>query len=140
MYDKQNGPIRYSWGPVTLTNSPVFAVVGPNGKAGTLLDYGIDGITTTTAGATNLPKLEVGNATTANLYGANWTTPAVTAPGATSIASLFNRLTDPTDFYTYIQQNVAIAAGTVVLLTVTAAAGGGAGGVGTPFMVIQWDD
>lgn len=129
---------RYDMDQITMTSSDKVRVFrGPKGKKGWLVDYGIDGISTTTAGATNTPKVSVGTVASAAAYGALFDVGALTAPEAKSVASTYT----PTDtsWATYMT-NQEIAADTLVQLTCVAATGSGAAGVGNPFMLIAWDD
>lgn len=138
--------LRYDWGPITLTTSPTFAVLGPKNKKGRLLDYGIDGITTSTAGATNTPGVSVGPSGTAQGNGANFFVGVLAAPNANSVAASFTRFNpgpgtpgvNPS--WSALMVNEDLPANQLVILTVIAATGGGAAGVGTPFMIIAWDD
>lgn len=136
-YDNR-APTRYSMDQITMTSTDkVRSFRGPKGKAGRLLDYGIDGISTTTAGATNTPQVSVGTAADPDAYGEEFDVGALTAPNAKSVASTYR----PTDsgWATYMV-NQTIPADTLVQLTCVAATGGGAAGVGNPFMLIAWDD
>lgn len=136
-YDNHKA-VRYAMDQITMTSSDkVRTFRGPKGKTGRLLDYGIDGISTTTAGATNTPKVSVGTVASAAAYGAAFDVGALTAPEAKSVASTYR----PTDaaWSTYMT-NPEIPAGTLVQLTCVAATGAGAAGVGNPFMLIAWDD
>lgn len=136
-YDTRK-PIRYGMNQITMTSTDkVLTIRGPKGKAGRLLDFGIDGISTSTGGATNGPKVSVGTVATPAAYGAAFDVGTLTAPEAKSVASTY-RQTD-TGWTTYMV-NQDIPADTLVQLTCTAAAGSGAAGVGNPFMIIAWDD
>lgn len=131
-------PIRYAMDQITMTSTDKVRVFrGPKGKRGRLVDYGIDGISTTTAGATNTPKVSVGTVASAAAYGALFDVGALTAPEAKSVASTY-RQTDTG--WTTQMTNPYIAADTLVQLTCIAATGGGAAGVGNPFMIIEWED
>lgn len=137
--------IRYARPQFTLTSNASFAFTGPKGKKGRLLDYGIDDISTTTGGATNTPKVQVGINGTLAQFGAPFDVGVLTAPNAASVAATFRRAADPPA--TGVNVNWSnlmvledIPAGTQVLLSLIGATGAGAAGVGTVFMIIAWDD
>lgn len=131
-------PIRYGMDQITMTASDkTRAFRGPKGKRGRIVDAGIDGISTSTGGATNGPKVSVGTVATPGAYVAQFDVGTLTAPEAKSIASTY-RQTD-TGWATYMT-NPYIPADSLFLLTCTAAAGGGAAGVGNPFVLVEWED
>lgn len=139
--------IRYDWGTFTLSGAAgPFAVLGPKNKKGRLLDYGIDGITTSTAGATNTPGVSVGPPGTAQGNGANFFTGVLTAPNSASVAALNTRFNPApgtpgiNPAWSALMVNEDLPANTLVVLTFIPAAGAGAAGVGVPFMIIAWDD
>lgn len=129
---------RYGMDQITMTSTDkVRTIIGPKGKQGRLIDYGIDGISTSTGGATNGPKVSVGTVSSAAAYGAAFDVGTLTAPSAKTVASTY-RPSD-TGWATYMV-NQWLPADTLVQLTCVAAAGSGAAGVGNPFMIIQWQD
>lgn len=135
-YDRRR-LIRYDIKQATLTSNATRTIIGPKGKKGWLFDYGIDGISTSTAGATNGPKVSVGTTGSAAAYGAAFDVGTLTAPSAKSVASTYH----PADAgYATYMQNQVLPADTLVQLSIVAAAGSGAAGVGDAFMVIAWDD
>lgn len=136
-YDNRS-PQRYGASQVTLTSSDkTFAFIGPKGKKGRLLDYGIDGITTSTAGGTNTPQVKVGNAGTADAYGKAFDVGALTAPSSKSVASTYRPI--DSSWATYMA-NQDLPADTQIIITAVAATGSGAAGVGNVFAVVAWDD
>ena len=138
-YNENRQVIRYSMDQITMTSTDkTRAFIGPKGRKGTLLDYGIDGISTTTAGGTNTPQVKVGTVGTSTAYGAAFDVGALTAPNAKSVASTY-RPTDTAFYSTYIT-NDTLAADTLFVLTCVAATGSGAAGVGNPYCVVAWDD
>lgn len=122
---------------VTLTGAVTLTAVGPKGKKGRLIDYGIEDISTTTAGASTTPVVEVGLTGTLAAYGTAFDVGALTAPAAKSVRSSYKE-SDAT-FATLMAQP-DLPADTPILLTLVPASGGGAAGVGSPFMIIAWDD
>jgi len=135
-YDRAK-PIRYDIKQATLTSNATRTFIGPKGKKGRLLDYGIDGISTSTGGATNGPKVSVGTTGSAAAYGAAFDVGTLTAPSAKTVASTYH----PSEAgYSTYMVNQVLPADTLVQLSIVAAAGSGNAGVGDAFMLIAWDD
>lgn len=129
--------IKYARSAVTLTGAVTITGIGPKGKKGRLIDYGIEDISTTTAGASTTPVVEVGLTGTLAAYGAAFDVGALTAPAAKSVRSTYKE----SDAGFATQMVLAdLPADTPILLTLVPASGGGAAGVGAPFMIIAWDD
>jgi hypothetical protein len=130
--------VRYSIIAGTFTSDVTRSFgPGPKGKKGTLVDVGFDGVTTTFAGATNGPQIEVGITGTLAAYVALWTPALLVANQAGQSLRSTYRKTDA-GWATYMVNDV-LPADTAFVVTVKAAAGGGAAGVGDAFVLARWD-
>ena len=123
----------------------VYSVKGPKGKKGTLLNYGVYGITETFSATVTAGMVAVGNGTDPDAYGEELSlgTSAADTVGEVSIDTLYRYdqvgggagVTDRDD---YILNGGEIPADTVVYLTCTAPTNGSETGIATAFMEILW--
>jgi hypothetical protein len=118
----------------------VYAVRGPKGKTGRLIDYGVQNTSVAFVdGSSTHPQVQVGNASTANAYGAVLTV----LPGLNDGASVLTTAgveEDETGFpvrTTYITL-AELPADTPIRITTVQATGGSPAGTAQPFMIIDW--
>lgn len=115
-----------------------FKVIGPKGKAGRLIDYGVQDVQEAMNGDTLDPKIAVGTSSDPDAYGDEFTlSNADNVPS--SVRSTYDPGADKTSFETYVLNDGIIPADTVVYLTCSASTGANLTGQGMPFMVIDWD-
>lgn len=135
MYDRPQRS-RYTYNAVDLHTADITKIIrGPKGKRGRLVNV-IASITTTTAGATTTPKVQVGVSGTLT-QSLNWDLGAVVAPAGLSADAQTSSPFAGADAYT--KANPILAADTDVYFTFKAASGSGAAGVADIFIDIDWD-
>lgn len=116
----------------------LYYVKGPKGKAGRLVNYGVEGLTEAMNGGTLMPKMAVGIVGTAEKYGKKITfTSMAIADGTVSLRTLYAP-TDATFATTLVIAE--LPADTVVMVTCYAATGSALTGIGQPFVDINWED
>lgn len=110
-----------------------WTIKGPKGKAGRLVDYGVEGVVEAfTADA----QVSVGTAADADAYGEEIALGVVALEGVKSLRTLYDPIADKTSFDALLVQPT-IAKDTAVQLTVIDDA---SAGMGTFFMIIDWDN
>lgn len=135
-YEKQAE--RYSFGLFDFgaAADEQFTIVGPSGKSGILVDYGVQGVTEVFAGSTVTPKIAVGTSSDPDAHGEELDLDAVALNSGKSVLS-----TAPAGSTTYdtymVDRN--LAADTAVYVTCTGATGSPTG-IGVPFVDIIWQD
>ena len=130
-----NSPTRISYGfnGVDGHTADITKIVrGPKGQRGRLVDILVS-ITTTTAGATTTPKVQVGTSG-ALTTSANLDMGATAAPAAVVGSAVTGALT--TDSFTKVCP--ILAADTDLYFTLKAATGGGAAGVYDVEIIVDW--
>lgn len=116
----------------TATADVTYVTRGPAGKKGRLLDA-IATVTTTTAGATTTPKIQVGLTGALTTY-CDFDVGIVTAPdGGTASGAAGSIKRDATT-----NAQPVIPADTDLYITLKAATGSGAAGVLIPRILIEW--
>lgn len=128
-------PVLYQFPSLDWGNnvSERFGIAGPAGKRGTLIDYGIQGVTETFTGSITIA---VGTAADPDAYGDEYDLSA--APAATDLQGKTVRSTLTTIAaidLVILQPN--LPANTPVVVTMTGAA---AAGIGTPVCEIKWSN
>lgn len=115
-----------------------YYVLGPAGRKGTLIDYGVHHITETFTAATLPAYVSVGTAADADAYGDEISMGTTAADaGSRSVRTLY----DGEDVATYIlDAGLRLPADTKLRLVCTAPTGGTPAGMAQPFMIIDWDD
>lgn len=112
-------------------------VVGPKGKTGRLIDYGVMSVQEDFAGSTIEPSVQVGTTADPNAYGEVFSLVSATiAAGGLTVRNQF--LEDEAGFATNML-DVNLPADTPVLVTSTEATGTPTG-QGSPYLVIDWVD
>ena len=119
---------QYSFGPNTFTGDVAESIRGPKGKKG-LLRWAHAHATTTFAGATTRPKLQLGVSGTLTAY-MNWDMGTLAAGSAISTDDSLQTSNPIT--------NAEIPADTNLVVGLIAATGGGAAGVGRVELCIDW--
>lgn len=115
----------------------VFAVLGPKGKKGTLIDWGIQHITEAFTATSLASFLSVGTVADPDAYGDELSLGTIAIDsGGKSVGSTYARSS-----VAYAAQfiNKRLPADTPVALHITAPTGGTPAGMGHPWMEIQWD-
>lgn len=129
------GSILYSFPSLDWGNSVSerFGIMPPKDKRGTLIDYGIQGVTETFSGAITI---SVGTAADADAYGEEFDLGAATA--ATDLQGKTVRSVGGTiAALDLIIVNPNLPANTPVVVTMVGAAGAG---IGTPVCEIKWSN
>lgn len=137
-YDKPNR-IKYSFGNFDFGagSDEQFNVIGPKGKAGRLIDYGVEGTIEVMNGASTTPKVSVGNTSSATAYGAAFDINALADNAAKSVLSTY-RETD-SGITTYMTAaSRSIPKDTQIRLNCIGAVGSPTGQA-VPFVIIDWD-
>ena len=137
-YDMKNVR-RYSFLHDFGAGGDIYAVKGPKGKKGKLINYGVDGVTETFTNVTTGALISVGTVADADAYGNEIDLGALAADSASNLRSLYDPIADATTWATYMLED-DLPADTVVALHCVAPTGGTPAGIGTAFMEIQWDD
>lgn len=131
---------RYHFSGIDFSGSDITrTITGPKGKAGKLWDYGVTTVTTTFAGGTTTPKMEVGKSGTLAAYGVAYDFGLLT----TILGSKSPRVdlqTDVTTWHSAAFVDTDIPKDTIVYATFLAATGIGAAGIADMFMEIIWAD
>lgn len=117
----------------------VDVIVGPKGKKGKLVDYGVQSVQETFA-ATTPATISVGKSGDADAYGEemNISTDVTTAVGGKTVRSTYDRAADATAFEALILANGALPADTSIYVTSVGGTTGPAGQA-CPFVEILWD-
>lgn len=117
-----------------------WVIQGPKGKKGRLLDYGLEGVTTTYTNTTTAAIVKVGKSGALAVYGAAINYGATATANAVGLNALA-ATADPAVLFsaTYILL-AELPADTPVYLTAVAPTGGSPAGKGTVFMWIGWAD
>ena len=137
-YDRPDRRV-YIFTPHTFTGSQTYALRGPKGKAGRLIDWGVMGVTTAFAGGTN-GKVSVGIIGTLEKYG-SYLTIVGADNTAESVRSRYDPIADAASYAALAgSSGLDIAADVDVVVSALSASGGGEAGVGQPFCVIDWAD
>lgn len=138
MYDK--APTRYQWTTLDFgTAGEVFTVLGPKGKAGRLVDYGVCHPTETFTADTLPAYVSVGTVADADAYGDELSMGLLAADGGgKSLLSTYRPGKDAAHATMLIDPT--LPADTIVALHCTAPTGGTPAGMACPFMEIIWDD
>jgi hypothetical protein len=131
---------RYQFSGIAFNSSNVTrTITGPKDKAGYLWDYGVQTVTTTFAGASSTPMMEVGISGTLAKYGVAYDFGTLSTTGG-SKSPRTDLQTDASTWASAAFTNPVIAKNTIVYLTFIAATGGGAAGVADMFCEIIWAD
>jgi hypothetical protein len=136
--------MHYMFGMLDFgTAGEIFSVIGPKGRKGKLVDYGVHSPVETFT-ATTLPAyVSVGSAADADLYAEELSmgTLADQAGGKSARTTA----TDPTTLYEngnvyMLEAAYSLPADTAICLHCTAPTGGTPAGMAYPFMIIDWED
>lgn len=127
--------IAYTLGELDFgATSENFGIRGPKGKAGRLIDYGVQGCTEAFAGGTGA-TIAVGTAADPDAFGEELTIVCADASGYTARSAA----RDVDDLENMIV-NAEIPADTIVQITCVVASGGAEAGKACPHVIIHWDD
>ena len=110
---------------------------GPKGKAGTLVDFGVQNVTETFAGTTPA-NMTVGDGTTADLYGKALGFGTLASGEAKTARSTYDPTADAVNYLATLPR-VAIPKDSKVVITGNAG-GTGQAGIANPYIKIRWDD
>lgn len=134
-YDNPNRTTYWLGGSVDFGGSDEqYVIKGPKGKAGKLVDYGVQGATEVFNGSTVTPKMAVGTASDPDAYGEEFDLDDVALNSGKSVLS--ENDTQAGIDAVIVNQN--IAADTLVYVTVTAATGSPTG-IASMFVTIDWE-
>lgn len=137
-YDKK--PTKYvaanvDFGAGTTTHE----FVGPKGKRGLLVDYGVEDVTEAFNAVTTAANIAIGTTSDADAYGEEFGLGTTGADaGGKSVLSTYRRGSD--EYEDYVLPGTIIPADTVVRMTCTAPTGGTPAGIASAFMEIIWED
>ena len=131
---------RYIFSGVNVGSSDQTRTIkGPKGKVGRLWDYGVQCVTTTFAGGTTTPKMEVGKSGTLAAYGVAYDFGTLSTTGG-SKSPRTDLQTDDATWRSAAFVDADIPKDTIVYCTMVAATGGGAAGIADFFAEIIWMD
>lgn len=116
------------WG---ANNSESFGIRGPKGKKGRLIDYGVIGVTE--AFTSDDMTISVGTATDPDAFGDEFILNGAAAGSAKTVRSTY---AEHEQGFKNHMVNPNLPADTDIVVTMT---GASAAGIGTPFVVIDWD-
>ncbi len=137
MYDKK--PTRYQFDTLDFgTAGEVFTIMGPKGKKGLLVDYGVCHPTETFTNTTLPAYVSVGTVADADAYGDELGLGTLAADGGGK--SLLSTYTPGESGYNTAMIQRSLPADTIVALHCTAPTGGTPAGMACPFVEIIWDD
>ena len=137
-YDKSNVPETWMFplldmGTGTVTN---YAIKGPKGKNGLLIDYGVAATAEAFTALTTVPSVSVGSASDPDAYGDEFSLNGVAINSFSSVMSDNDvRATG----YSTMMDDRTIPKDTIVYLVANAGTGSPTG-QGQPFVRILWDD
>lgn len=121
------------------TAGEIYYVLGPNGRKGKLVDYGVHHVTETFTADTLPAYVSVGTAADADAYGEELSMGTLAADAGSK--SVRTTVDDPDDLSGYIlDAGLSLPADTKVGLHCTAPTGGTPAGMACPFMIIDWED
>lgn len=126
---------RYQRVTFDFDNTDTMSVMGPKGKRGLLVDYGIYDVSETFAGTTK-PTITVGDGVTAAKYGAALSLTSAAGDGGMSVNQQF---APATAGWKALMVNRETTKDVKVTLTMNAGVTGPAG-IATVFMDIIWED
>jgi hypothetical protein len=137
-YEKSNAPVKYTFGLLDFGTGSAqqFAVAGPKGKRGLLLDYGVEGSIEAFSATTNAPSVSVGTSADADAYGDEFSVNSLAINSAKSVRSTYDYA--DAGFATYMLDRT-LPADTAVSLWCNPGTGTPTGQA-YPFMTILWDD
>lgn len=117
----------------------IFYVLGPKGRKGKLVDYGVHHVTEAFTADTLPAYVSVGTAADADAYGEELSmgTSAIDV-GSKSVRQSFRAAEDIEDYI--LEAGLNLPADTKVGLHCTAPTGGTPAGMAQPFMIIDWED
>lgn len=132
-YDNPNR-IVYTFPSLDWGNnqSESFGIRGPKGKKGRLWDYGVIGITE--AFSSDSMTIAVGTATNADAYGEEFILNGGADNSARTVRSTYDERSDE---FKALMVDPDLPADSDVVVTMT---GASAAGIGTPYVVIDWDN
>jgi hypothetical protein len=113
-----------------------FTILGPKGKAGILVNYGVEGVTEVFAGSSVTPKIAVGISGNPDAYGEELDLDGVALNSGKSVLST---AAVGTAAYDALMVDRNIDPDVVVFVTCTGATGSPTG-MGVPFVDIIWQD
>lgn len=117
----------------------IFYVLGPKGRKGKLVDYGVHHVTETFTNTTLPAYVSVGTAADADAYGEELDMGTLAADaGSKSVRTTYRAAEDIEDFI--LDAGLSLPADTKVGLHCTAPTGGTPAGIAQPFMIIDWED
>ncbi len=116
-----------------------YYVIGPKGRKGKLVDYGVHHITETFTADTLPAYVSVGTAADPDAYGDELSMGTAAADsGSRSVRTMYRAASD---IETYIlDAGLSLPADTKLRLACTAPTGGTPAGMACPFMIIDWED
>lgn len=141
MYDKPNR-VKHTFGLFDFGagTDTAFYFIGPKSKAGLLWDYGVEGCVEVMNGGTTTPKVSVGSATTAGLYGAAFDINALAANSAKSVRSTYEEIADNVSFILYMTKATRVLPKDTLARVNCIAAAGSPTGQAVPYCIVDWDD
>lgn len=128
---------NYDYG--AAAGARVDKIVGPKGKAGRLIDYGVLNIVENFAGATTPATIAVGTTADPDAYGDEFSLAGgTTVSSGQTVQSVIDEASQAAS-WAAVMLEPDIPANTPVWVTNTEATGSPAG-QGQPYLVIAWDD
>lgn len=129
---------KYQFNALTVSSDVTRYIKGARDKLGLLWDYGVSAITTTFAGGTSTPKMEIGVNGDLDKHGAAFDFGTAAAADCTkSIRTTYREI--DAGWATYMVDRNLVP-NVQLYVTMIGATGGGAAGVGDFFVEIKWGD
>lgn len=112
-------------------------IIGPKGKRGVLIDYGVQNTTEAFTDDTTGALVAVGTAADPDAFGEEFDMVELANDTGKTVRSTY---LDDEIYVDAVIVDRFIPADTIVRMTLTAPTGGTPAGIGQPFMVIDWAD
>lgn len=138
MYERT--PTRYMLPSTSFASNFALEIMGPKGKRGLLVDYGVQNPTVTFTATTTAGFIAVGSGSDPDAYGEEFSLGTLAADaGGKSVLSTYRRGSASPEYEAYVLPGVVIPADVKVVVTGTAPTGGTPAGTASPFVDIVWE-
>jgi hypothetical protein len=137
-YDKSNQPIKYGPGLFDFgTGSAAnHAILGPKGKKGLLIDYGVEGSVEAFTATTTVPSVSVGTTSDPDAYGDELSLNGLAINSMKTVRTTYR---DAESGFTTQMVDRTLPADTTVYLVLNPGTGSPTGQA-YPWAIILWDD
>ncbi len=123
------------------TGGKIDSIIGPKGKPGRLIDYGILSVNEDFTGVTTAPSISIGDSVDPDKYGEEFDLTTVTiTEGARTVKSQFRETGDDKASFDALMVDRDLPADTLVEVRSVVGTGGTPAGKASPYVVIDWVD